>query len=64
MNIVELYEKVPVERHSEIMILGDRLYIDNEEYVIAALSRDFPFEELYIQAIRKMCERCHNGKNQ
>ena len=24
------------------------------------LSRDFPFEELYLQAIRKMCERCPN----
>ena len=36
MNIVELYEKVPVARHSEIVVSGDRLYFEDEEYVSAA----------------------------
>ena len=34
MSIVELYEKVPVERHLEIVVSGDRLYFENEEYLI------------------------------
>ena len=36
MNIVEFYAKTPVERHLEIVVSGDRLYFDNEEYVILA----------------------------
>ena len=36
MNTAELYEKVPVERHSEIVISGDKLFFENEEYAIAA----------------------------
>lgn len=34
MNIVELYKQVPVDRHHEIVTSGDRLYFDNEEYII------------------------------
>ena len=34
MNITELYDKIPVERHSEIVVSGDRLYFDGEEYAI------------------------------
>lgn len=34
MNIVELYKQVPAERHSEIVVSGDRLFYDGEEYVI------------------------------
>lgn len=34
MNIVELYEKTPVERHQEIIVSGDRLFFDGEEYII------------------------------
>ena len=34
MNITELYDKIPVGRHSEIVVSGDRLYFDGEEYVI------------------------------
>lgn len=34
MNIVELYTQVPVERHQEIVVSVDRLFFDNEEYVI------------------------------
>ena len=34
MNIVQLYAKTPVERHSEIVISGDKLFFENEEYVI------------------------------
>ena len=36
MNIVELYQKTPVEKLSEILAFGDRLYFDCEEYVILA----------------------------
>ena len=36
MNIVELYEQIPVEKHSEIVVSGDRLFFDGEEYVIEA----------------------------
>lgn len=36
MNIVELYEQTPVERHSEIVISGDRLFLDGDEYIIEA----------------------------
>jgi len=34
MNIVKFYEQIPVERHQEIVISGDRLFLDGEEYVI------------------------------
>ena len=34
MNIVELYEKAPVERHHEIIVAGDRLFYDGDEYLI------------------------------
>jgi hypothetical protein len=34
MDIAELYARTPVERHSEIVISGDRLFFDGEEYVI------------------------------
>lgn len=34
MNVAELYDKTPVERHQEIVISGDRLFFDGEEYII------------------------------
>ena len=34
MNLKELYDQTPVGRHSEIVVSGDRLYFDGEEYVI------------------------------
>lgn len=34
MNLTELYKQTPVERHSEIVTSGDRLFFDNEEYLI------------------------------
>lgn len=34
MNIVELYEQIPLERHQEIIVSGDRLFFDSEEYII------------------------------
>lgn len=34
MNLIELYEQTPVERHSEIIVSGDRLFFDDEEYFI------------------------------
>ena len=36
MNIVELYKQTPVERHHEIVVSGDRVSFDGEEYVINA----------------------------
>ena len=36
MNLVQFYQQTPVKRHSEIVISGDKLYFDNEEYAIAA----------------------------
>ena len=36
MNIVELYEQTPVDLHSQIVISGDRLFFEEEEYVIGA----------------------------
>ena len=34
MNIEELYTKTPVERHSEIVVSGNSLYFDDEEYIL------------------------------
>ncbi len=34
MNIAELYKQTPPERHQDIIISGDRLFFDGEEYVI------------------------------
>ena len=34
MNLVELYSLIPVERHNEIVVSGDRLFFENEEYII------------------------------
>ena len=36
MNLVELYQQIPVERHQEIVISGDRLFFENEDYVIGS----------------------------
>ena len=36
MNVVELYEQILVEKHSEIVVSGDRLFFNGEEYVIEA----------------------------
>ena len=35
MNIVEFYHKTPVERHPEIIVSGDRLFFDGDEYIIS-----------------------------
>jgi hypothetical protein len=34
MNIVELYEQLPQERYSEVVVSGGRLFFDGDEYVI------------------------------
>ena len=34
MNSAEFYGQTPVERHSEIIISGDRLFFDGDEYVV------------------------------
>lgn len=36
MNLVEFYKQTPVERHSEVVVSGDRLFFDGEEYVIGS----------------------------
>jgi len=40
MNIFELYEKVPEERHNEIVVEGDHLYFDDEEYIINDITKE------------------------
>ena len=35
MKLVELYQQTPVARHSEIIISEDRLFFDNEEYILS-----------------------------
>ena len=34
-GLAEFYEQTPVERHSEIVISGDRLFFDGEEYALS-----------------------------
>lgn len=34
MTITELYAKTPADRHQEIVVSGNRLFFDEEEYVI------------------------------
>jgi hypothetical protein len=36
MNVVELYQQTPVDKHSEILVSGDRLFFEGEEYIIGA----------------------------
>lgn len=36
MNLVELYQQTPVEKHPEIVVAGDRLFFDGEEYLVLA----------------------------
>ena len=36
MNLTQFYEETPVERHSEIVISGDRLFFDGKEYAISS----------------------------
>lgn len=36
MKIEELYKQTPAERHHEIAVSGDRLFLDGDEYVIEA----------------------------
>ena len=40
MNIMELYQQTPVERHHEIIISGNRLFFDGEEYIISGIDRE------------------------
>lgn len=35
-ELVELYQQTPAERHSEIIVSGDRLFFDGEEYVVCS----------------------------
>ena len=34
MNLVELYQQTPVARHSEIIVSGERVFFDDEEYIL------------------------------
>ena len=34
MNLIELYKQTPVARHSEIIVSGERVFFDSEEYVL------------------------------
>ena len=34
MNIVELYKQIPQDRHQEVVVSGDRLFFDGEEYIV------------------------------
>jgi len=36
MNMMELYARTPVEKHHEIVVSGDRLFFEGEEYVIGS----------------------------
>jgi hypothetical protein len=36
MNIVEFYKQTPLEKHHEIVVSGDRVFFDGEEYVLRA----------------------------
>lgn len=36
MNLVELYEQTPVEKHRDIVVSGDRVFLDDEEYVLTS----------------------------
>ena len=40
MNIMELYQQTPVEKHKEIVVSGDRLFFDGEEYIISGIDRE------------------------
>lgn len=37
MNLIEFCEQTPVERHSQIVVSGGRLFFDGEEYVIRGM---------------------------
>ena len=34
MNLVQFYEQTPVARHSEIIVSGERVFFDDEEYIL------------------------------
>ena len=34
MNLIEFYKQTPVARHPEIIVSGDRVFFDGEEYVL------------------------------
>lgn len=36
MNLPELYELLPPERHQDIVVSADRVFFDEDEYVIDA----------------------------
>ncbi len=35
MNIVDLYKQTSVDKHPDIIVIGDRLFFDNEEYILS-----------------------------
>ena len=37
MNLVELYARTSVARHSEIIVSGERVFFDGEEYIITGI---------------------------
>ena len=34
MDLVQLYQQTPVARHPEIIVSNDRVFFDDEEYII------------------------------
>jgi hypothetical protein len=34
MTISELYSQIPPDKHHEVVVSGDRLYYDGDEYII------------------------------
>ena len=34
MKLVELYKQTPVARHPEIIVSGERVFFDGEEYIL------------------------------
>ena len=40
MNLVQFYQQTPVKWHSEMIVSGDRLYFDGEEYIITGIDEE------------------------
>ena len=54
MNLTELYAKTPVERHQEIVVSGDRLFFDNEKYIIEGEERELRLVDSHKEISQKV----------
>jgi hypothetical protein len=59
MDLIQLYQKTPVERHPEIVVSGNRLYFEGEEYMLVGEEQELKLIHSH-KAIEERLDRIEN----